>query len=369
MSAMIPHRTSGRYWRDKITVPSRNAHQQERRNTAEGSAVSRAVHLLILTSRIAGCPFVRRARSVPWVLLRLVYFLACATLFSCLLLTYVIIRLWFDKPADQITIVTQAGNYMLVYGQAVISFINMALRRDLLADIVLSAAKLEQKLDLDAKLSGRRLWKTSLLCLLFTLADALKLFAGHSRHISVASALLGGQSEHLLHLFWPTYIASCFLLSVWNNMFFWQIVCFSSLFREYMAAQASRLEDSAKRADDEKCLAVENVRLNLAELQRLLRKVDAFVGVQALCYYAGSVFFLCGMLYRLAVSSRTLVQKVSRWGYTASMVMSLILSTAAVGSLNSQVTLSAYVVIRLLGAVATFALFNFLCVHNRLPFI
>ncbi|KAL1425579.1 hypothetical protein MTO96_019008 [Rhipicephalus appendiculatus] len=291
---------------------------------------------MMLTSKVAGCPFVRRARSLPWVLLRLAYFLACATLFSCLLLTYVIIRVWFSKPADQITIVTQAGNYMVVYCQAVVSFLNMVLRRDLLADIVLSAAKLEPKLDLDANVSGRRLWKNSLLCLLFTLADGLKLFAGHSGHISVASFLLEGQSEHLVRLFWPTYIASCFLLSVWYNMFFWQIVCFSSLFREYFAAQALRLEDSAKRVDGEKCLAVENVRVNLVELQRLLRKVDAFVGLQALCYYAGSVFFLCGMLYRLAVSSRTLVQKVSRWGYTAAMAMGIILSTAAVGSINSQ---------------------------------
>ncbi|KAH7938847.1 hypothetical protein HPB52_001332 [Rhipicephalus sanguineus] len=301
----------------------------------------------MLTSEIAGCPFVRRTKSLPWAisLLRLVYFLACATLFSCLLLTYIIIRVWFDKPADQITIVTQAGNYMVVYCQAVVSFLNMLLRRDLLADIVLSAAKLEPKLELDAKASGRRLWKISLLCLLFALADGLKLFAGHSGHISVASFLLEGHSEHLVRLFWPTYIASCFLLSVWYNMFFWQIVCFSSLFREYLAALACRLEDSAKRVDDEKCLAAENVRVNLVELQRLLRKVDAFVGAQALCYYAGSVFFLCGMLYRLAVSSRTLEEKASRWGYTAAMGMGVVLSTAAVGSINSQVTSSAYVAV------------------------
>ncbi|XP_075531555.1 uncharacterized protein LOC142564438 [Dermacentor variabilis] len=314
------------------------------------TAVFRSVQVMMLTSRIAGCPFVddlrktkaRERFSMPSPirgLLRLVYFLVCASLFSCLLSTYVIIRLWFSRPTDQITIVTQAGNYLVVYGQAMISFLNMVLRRDLLADIVLSAVKLEPNLFLDTRNASRRLWKVSLLCLLFTLADAVKLFAGHSGHIAVASLLLEGQSEHLFML---AYIASCFLLSVWYNMVFWQIVCFSSLFREYFATLARRLEGSLKRdsahVDDGRCLAAEYARVNLVELQRLLRKVDAFVGPQALCYYAGSVFFLCGMLYRIAVSSNTLIQKVSRWSYTAAMVAGLVLSTAAVGSMSSQVS-------------------------------
>ncbi|KAH7986791.1 hypothetical protein HPB49_025714 [Dermacentor silvarum] len=314
-----------------------------------GSAVFRGIQAMMFTSKIAGCAFVdgvcktkaRQRFSMPSPirgLLRLLYFLICASLFSCLLSTYVIIRLWFSRPTDQITIVTQAGNYLVVYGQAVISFLNLVLRRDLLADIVLSAAKLEPNLFLDTRMARRRLWKVSLLCLLFTLADAVKYFAGHSDHIAVASLLLEGQSEQL---FMVAYIASCFLLSVWYNMVFWQIVCFSSLFREYFAALARRLEGSLKRADsahvdDRRCLAAENARVNLVELQRLLRKVDAFVGPQALCYYAGSVFFLCGMLYRIAVSSNTLTQKATRWGYAAAMVAGIVLSTAAVGSMSSQ---------------------------------
>ncbi|KAK8788920.1 hypothetical protein V5799_021305 [Amblyomma americanum] len=304
---------------------------------------------MMFICKISGCPFTdvivnetrgsqNESKTAPIRrLLQVTYFIACVCVFSCIGSSYVMIRLWLSKPTDQITLVTQSGIYLIVYIQAVLNFLNLLLRRKQLADIVLSAAKLEPKLHLDVRVVRRRLWKVSLLCLLYTLVDALKHVVGLRGHIGAAFLLMRDRSEHVRRLFVPAYIGSCFLISAWYNVVFWQIVYFSSLFREYFAAVGRCLEDALSPGADARGLAAESVRLKLVELQRLLRKVNSFVGPQALWYYAGSVFYLCGMLYNAATSTTSATQQAIRWTYVAAMAAGVVLTTAAASRMSDEI--------------------------------
>ncbi|KAH7934316.1 hypothetical protein HPB49_024896 [Dermacentor silvarum] len=216
----------------------------------------------------------------------------------------------------QITFITRSGLYFVIYGQVILNFCNLLLRRTQLADIVVTAAKLEPSLHLDMESAAGQ--------------------------IKVAFYLLRGYDDHVKRLFVPWYIASCFLVSTWYNMVFWQIVYFSSLFREYFAALGDRLESemaNESRAES-KGLSSESVRLNLVELQKLLRKVNAFVGGQALWYYCGSVFFLCAMLYNTATSNAGVAEYASNWSYVAMMAAGIFFSTAAASRMTHEIVSS-----------------------------
>ncbi|KAH7938913.1 hypothetical protein HPB52_002301 [Rhipicephalus sanguineus] len=304
----------------------------------------------MFVAKLAGCPFVdgicgKRDGKKSWLYwlicapLRLIYSVVCIALCSCIGLVFVSIVVWLDGRTDQIKFVTRSGLYVVIYGQVVLNFCNLLVRRPQLADIVVTAAKLEPSLHLDMDNVRRRLRKVTLLCLLYTLIDAFKYVVGRRGQIKVAFYLLQGYDDHVKRLFVPWYIASCFLVSTWYNMAFWQIVYFSSLFREYFAALGDRLEiEMANECRPEsKGLSSESVRLNLVELQKLLRKVNSFVGAQALCYYCGSVFFLCAMLYNTATASNTGVAEVaSSWSYVVMMAVGIVFSTAAASRMTRE---------------------------------
>ncbi|KAL3183824.1 hypothetical protein MRX96_033892 [Rhipicephalus microplus] len=301
-------------------------------------------------AKLAGCPFVvdvcgkmdGKKSRLYWLMcapLRLTYSVVCIALCSCVGLVYVAIVVWLDGRTDQIEFVTRSGLYVVIYGQVVLNFCNLLIRKTHLADIVVTAAKLEPSLHLEMDSVRRRLRKVTLLCLLYTLIDAFKYVVGRRGQIKVAFYLLQGYDDHVKRLFVPWYIASCFLVSTWYNMAFWQIVYFSSLFREYFAALGDRLEIEMVNEcrPESKGLSSESVRLNLVELQRLLRKVNSFVGAQALWYYCGSVFFLCAMLYNTATAPNTGVAEVaSSWSYVVMMAVGIVFSTAAASRMTHE---------------------------------
>ncbi|XP_050048746.1 uncharacterized protein [Dermacentor andersoni] len=314
------------------------------------TAVCYGLRVMMFVSKIAGCPFVNgvcgrrecKKSRLCWLIsgpFGLAYSVICIALCSCVGLVYVATVLWLNGRTDQITFITRSGLYFVVYGQVVLNICNLLLRRKQLADIVVTATKLEPSLRLDMKSVRRRLQKVTLLCLLYTLIDAFKYVVGRRGQIKVAFYLFRGYGDHVKRLFVPCYIASCFLVSTWYNMVFWQIVYFSSLFREYFAALSDRLESemaNESRAES-KGLSSESVRLNLVELQKLLRKVNAFVGVQALWYYCGSVFFLCAMLYyNTATSNVGVAENASNWSYVVVMAAGVVFSTAAASSMTHE---------------------------------
>ncbi|KAH6923626.1 hypothetical protein HPB50_003252 [Hyalomma asiaticum] len=315
------------------------------------TAICYGLHVMMFIAKIAGYPFANicgkkeDANSMLywliWGPLRLAYSVICIGLSSCIGLVFVAIAVWLNGRTNQIEFVTRSGVYIVIYGQVLFNFCNLLFRRTLLADIVNTAAKLEPGLRLDMERVQRRLRKVALLCLLYTLIDAFKYVVGRRGQIKVAYYLLQSYDDHFKRLFVPWYIASCFLVSTWYNMVFWQIVYFSSLFREYFAALCDRLEFEMAASEsrvESKGLPCETVRLNLVELQKLLRKVNSFIGGQALWYYCGSVFFLCAMLYNTATASNVGAPEVaSSWSYVVMMAAGVVFSTAAASRMTREI--------------------------------
>ncbi|KAL3218602.1 hypothetical protein MRX96_050658 [Rhipicephalus microplus] len=122
-------------------------------------------------AKLAGCPFVvdvcgkmdGKKSRLYWLIcapLRLTYSVVCIALCSCVGLVYVAIVVWLDGSTDQIEFVTRSGLYVVIYGQVVLNFCNLLIRKTQLADIVVTAAKLEPSLHLEMDGVRRRLRKS-----------------------------------------------------------------------------------------------------------------------------------------------------------------------------------------------------------------
>ncbi|KAH9380746.1 hypothetical protein HPB48_008872 [Haemaphysalis longicornis] len=254
------------------------------------------------------------------------------------------LRLWHNGPANRLNSVTRSGLYVVVYSQALLSFLNMALRRAQLADIARGAAEVERRLRVDPRRVRRRLRKVSLWCLAYCVVDALKLFVGVGINGVSEVFSQAGLSEPVKWLFLPSHFASCVIIAAWYNMAFWQIAYFSSTLAQYFSALSDSLEDGLRPSqsswtvtDERVRAATEEARANLVELQKLVNKVDVFVGIQGLWYYAGSVFFLCATLYTVVISDTSTADIVLRLSHVAIMAAGIVLSTEASGRMSGEV--------------------------------
>ncbi|XP_077531057.1 uncharacterized protein LOC144143126 [Haemaphysalis longicornis] len=250
-------------------------------------------------------------------------------------------RIWIPGTISYLNAIIRSGLYFAVYSQIAISFLNLALRRGQLADIFRTAAKLESKLHINRKTFRRRLLKVSILCLLYAVLDGLKYSAALSIHVKAMFYMLKGHSSHVKWLYVPAHILSCLLVAAWYNMPVWHIVYFANMFREYFAALGSRLELELKH-DYQSLrgrvtgLSTEAVRINLVAIQRLLRSVNTFIGVEAFWYYAGTVYFLCATLYSAAIIKFHILEMSLRVMYVTIMAAGLVMSAHSASRMSEE---------------------------------
>ncbi|XP_040360674.1 uncharacterized protein LOC121048418 [Ixodes scapularis] len=290
----------------------------------------------LAVARISGCCFIDGVlfKTGPWMLrpnfrlLSLVHFAFCVFLSLWPPASFVMVRAQSRKTLSQIHSITGYGFYAAIYGQALVNILNMAFKRSDLVDVVRMASQLERRLQVPKKAVERRLRQVSLMCFAFVLFDGFKYMLGLRTVMLLAFSLLDESHVVFRAVFIPGFLLGCVLVTVWYNLSFWMIVYFSEMVRQYFAALNDSLE-LALSTSKESFEAAERIRTNLVALRKLLTKINSIIGVQALSYYAGSVFFLCATLYRILISEGALTDRVSRLTYLATMSAGIVISTRA----------------------------------------
>ncbi|KAH9380104.1 hypothetical protein HPB48_019128 [Haemaphysalis longicornis] len=318
----------------------------------KNSAFYPGLHVMTFFYKMAGCPYIDTIYGADDTQSRLLVrfmrkFLRGAYLFICIcmslgpVLTYLARRILFPWYLDPITAIIRTGLYLVVYIQITVSFLNLTFRSGQLSEIFETAAKLEPKLHIDRTSVRRRMLKVSILCLLYVLLDACKYITGLSVHIPAVFQLLKGHSDYIRWLYILAYIVGCILVAAWYNVAVWHIVFFAEMFREYFAALGNRLELELKQESQAQkrgatVLSTEGVRLNLVAIQRLLRSVNSFIGVEVLCFYAVSVFYLCATFYSTAISEIGIFWMIVRVAYATILSAGLAITARAASRMSDE---------------------------------
>ncbi|KAH6923816.1 hypothetical protein HPB50_007536 [Hyalomma asiaticum] len=227
------------------------------------------------------------------------------------------------------------GFYMLIYVQAGVNALIIAIRSRRLLEILRSCAALETQLHLRRTEVRRRLTNVSRWCLFLAIADSVKYVVSDRKVIPSALRLMTAVHDWIKIVAVCLYCVGVFLVGMWFGLTFWLIVYNAHVMREYFAGANQSLV-RALQTPSGCAKTLQNVRLHQAELRRVLSMMNSVLGIPSVLLYGQGVFFMCATTFGVLLSGVSILDRILSAYYAISMAAILIVSARAAHKMTAE---------------------------------